>query len=944
MDKKENTEEIKTFEIPPPISAGFAYFLKNYWKERNNIFKELYYILYNNEPPLAETEIIDNQKNDSEDDLSDLKYYENNKDLFKYFEDEKYRASIYMANKKLTIGQKTESEKEDSDERIGDNFMTKTRNTMYLNYKKNYVEKKYNFSNIDFSLSVDTEKNIFFRIKNANIFEINYLIRIKIKNYNINEWAFNSEYGLYLLNKIKKLEKPYPIYSKKDEDFEIKTINSVDYFDDLISKGINEFEDLNYEINLEEIIMDTRQIFDFQFLKSKYAEIMNINEQSPQKRSFKYINKLFQKGNIFEKFIYIFRSKNYMNTEKILNELINIHNKNQGRFLYLDFEYINQLTLRSDLKKYFAFWLIRAFFLNDFFGYKSFYKSINHLIKQGNYAIIIKKLIQHNNENFPGNKLFIILNNVRGEQDHAVIDTIKQYTKNEGCEHNFLVFCDLEDDYNFKKFDEIYMNTDIKLILIPDLIYEDSLSFTEKEIKDLFTAYDADKFADLIKIFHFSSFLDYKSEKNKNDLTVLSLVKKYIKFFNLIVENDLNMSKPIIKNIEFKNKDIENQFLYQYVNYFLNSIETDEKIQDVLNLNDGDFFEKIIILDLITGKIKDTNNNSNFTTIEVNSLFGLELKTLEFEKYEGKDIIFIQKNKTAEIFDFGILINKNGELIMKLYQVSTKKSSEDLAKLDVDIIKLHCINISKNLEKFGKIINKFSFGIIISYSCYNDRKSDYNLFEKDCNKKNFELLIYNIKEKKFYIKDKEIKNNNKKTNLSSLESICSMKDINYLDLPNYDTLFQLNPKLKTMKFVNKNYIHCIEQYYDKDNIYDDIKIIGKVEYNESFISSSIKDNDLGLVITGYIPGEIIDRVNKQNNSLQVKNTNYRIISEGGNIQIYKQDPDYKSISETNEVNDYLKNPNILLYKFNEKNYLSKKRNPENLFFEDIVTNKKKKNN
>ena len=594
-----------------------------------------------------------------------------------------------MANKKLTIGKKKESEKEDSDERIGDNFMTKTRNTMYLNYKKNYVEKKYNFSNIDFSLSVDTEKNIFFRIKNANIFEINYLIRIKIKNYNINEWAFNSEYGLYLLNKIKKLEKPYPIYSKKDEDFEIKTINSVDYFDDLISKGINEFEDLNYEINyeinLEEIIMDTRQIFDFQFLKSKYAEIMNINEQSPQKRSFKYINKLFQKGNIFEKFIYIFRSKNYMNTEKILNELINIHNKNQGRFLYLDFEYINQLTLRSDLKKYFAFWLIRAFFLNDFFGYKSFYKSINHLIKQGNYAIIIKKLIQHNNENFPGNKLFIILNNVRGEQDHAVIDTIKQYTKNEGCEHNFLVFCDLEDDYNFKKFDEIYMNTDIKLILIPDLIYEDSLSFTEKEIKDLFTAYDADKFADLIKIFHFSSFLDYKSEKNKNDLTVLSLVKKYIKFFNLIVENDLNMSKPIIKNIEFKNKDIENQFLYQYVNYFLNSIETDEKIQDVLNLNDGDFFEKIIILDLITGKIKDTNNNSNFTTIEVNSLFGLELKTLEFEKYEGKDIIFIQKNKTAEIFDFGILINKNGELIMKLYQVSTKKSSEDLAKLDVDL-------------------------------------------------------------------------------------------------------------------------------------------------------------------------------------------------------------------------------------------------------------------
>lgn len=943
MDKKENTEEIKNFEIPPQISPGFAYFLKKYWKERNNIFRELYKILYDNDPPLAETDIIDNQKNDSEDDLSDLKFYENNKDLFKYFEDKKYRASFDMYNEKQAMGKKKESERENSNERVGDNFMAKTKNTIYLNYKKNYVDKEYKFSNTDFSLSADTEKNIYFRIKNAKIFEINYLIRIKIINDNINEWVFNSEYGLYLLNKIKKVEKPYPIYSKKDEDFEIKTINSVDYFDDLISKGINEFEDLNYEINLEEIISDTRQMWDFQLLKSKYAEIMNINEQSPQIISFKYLNKLLKRNNIYEKFIYIFGSKNYMKSEKILNELIDLYIKSQCRFLYLDFEYINQLTFRSALKKYYAFWLIRAFFFNDFERFKSFYKSINNLIKQGNYGIIIQKLIQYNNENFPGFKLFIILNNVRGEQAHSIIDTIKQYTKNEGCEHNFLVFCDLEDDYNFKKFDEIYMNRDIKLILIPDLICEDFLSYKEGDINDLFAQYDPVKFADLITIFHFSSFLDYKSDNNKNDLAVLSLVKKYIKFLNLIVENDLDISKPIIKNIEFKNKNIENLFFYQYVNYFLNSIETEQKIQDVLNLNDGDFFEKIIILDLITGKIEKNNKKSNFITLEVNSLFGLELTNLELENYKGKDIIFIQKNKTAEIFDFGILIHRNGDLIMKLYQVSTKKTSQDMAKLDVDIIKLHCINISKNLEKLGKI-KKFSFGIITSYSCYKDRNTDFKIFEEDCNKKNYELLIYNIKDKKFYIKDEDIKNNNNNIDLSSLESICSMKDINNLDLPNYETLFRLNPKLKTMKYVNKNYIHCIEKYYDRDNIYDDIKIIGKIEYNESFINSSIQDNDLGLLITGYIPGEVNDKLNQKNNALQVKDVNYRIISEGGNIQIYKKDTTNNSISETNEVMDGLKNPNILLYKFKGSNYISKKRNPENLFFEEVLINKKKKKN
>ena len=124
-------------------------------------------------------------------------------------------------------------------------------------------------------------------------------------------------------------------------------------------------------------------------------------------------------------------------------------------------------------------------------------------------------------------------------------------------------------------------------------------------------------------------------------------------------------------------------------------------------------------------------------------MFGLNLDNINLEKFKGKNIIFTQKSKTAEIFDFGILINYNGELIIKLYQVSIKKSKEDLAKLDIDIIKLHCLNISKTLQKLGQI-KKFSFGIITSFNSYKNDKKNYILMKNDCEKKNYELLIYNI--------------------------------------------------------------------------------------------------------------------------------------------------------------------------------------------------------
>ena len=326
--------------------------------------------------------------------------------------------------------------------------------------------------------------------------------------------------------------------------------------------------------------------------------------------------------------------------------------------------------------------------------------------------------------------------------------------------------------------------------------------------------------------------------------------------------------------------------------------------------------------------------------LEVNSLFEFDLGDINLEEYKGKNILFIQKNKTAEIFDFGILINQNNQLIMKLYQITTKKSQSDLDKLDVDIIKLHCVNISKQLEKLGKII-KFSFGIITSYKCYKNKDVVYNLMKKDCQKKNFELIIYNIIEKIFYIE------NDKDKKLLPLENIYSINDINVLSLPNYDSFFSWNPRLITMKNLNENYIHCLQKYLGVSPISKDVKIIGKIDYDKSFITESLNDSDLGLLISGYTNEELDEEANllqeKEKPPIMIKDDlEYKIIKYKGKNEIYAKNPRDNSIKEINELIKGLTKPHIIAFKYNENKFLNKKRHPDNLFSDKIICFKKKK--
>lgn len=440
-EKNEKLEEEGEEEEIDPLERNksyflpeFEYFRKKYWNKRYKIFSELYNILYDNNKSIKDTEIKNEVINDLDDTFSDIK--EDMKTYFECFENQRLKPiSINIDNDNKNSKNEKENEEKNNKTNINfeNEFLLNSRELIFKNYLKNYVKKKYKFSNNEFTLSVNSNQHVFFQINNIKIFEINYLTKIKLGD-NIEEWVCNSVYGLYLLYEIKKYIKPYPVYQDdKIDDIEIKTISNENDFDAAISNGINEFEDLylDKKINLDDIIYNINTFFNLDLLisNSPYYKFLNINILIDKKGNYKFLDNLFAKKNYLEEYTYIFGSKNYFNTYNILDNLINIYKKHSGRFLYLDLDYITNLKEINELKQYLAFWLPRAFFNEHYDQYKSFFLDIVDSIKLENLNYIIKRLIEFTQKIYKIGKLFIILNNVNTEKSHKFIENIKKSSK-----------------------------------------------------------------------------------------------------------------------------------------------------------------------------------------------------------------------------------------------------------------------------------------------------------------------------------------------------------------------------------------------------------------------------------------------------------------------------------------------------------------------------------
>ena len=948
------------------LTNEMAFFRKYYWKERNSIFEEIYKILVSDN---KEEEKEDNGEI-FEDNLSDVNDFDDN--LIQEFNlDSNSNNDEFDMEMKMEVEDedKVEDENKDEDENndedkskesIDDehksffniNNLKKSKKIIYKNYIEKYLKEKYIFKNKNFSLMANIKKEVFLRINKKDIFRIDYLKQIKVRNEK-KEWVCNSYYGLYLLHKIKKCKNPYPVCKPENDNLQQeKTISKEDDFDYIIFNGIDEINDMNYEINLDEIIDNIKKNTSIKSImknKNCYSDFLNIKKEDFYKiiPCSKYLYSFYGR-NYQEIFTYIFGNESCLNNLEIIEILNDQYYKYKKRFFYLDFDYIDKIKKKKDLKKYFAYWFSKVFLKNNYNDFKSAFENIVKTIDKENIVYTIKSVIKINRKfynlvNF-NEKVYIILNNVNSEKSHAIINNIKN-TMEVSSDFSFLVFCNIENDYNINNFFHLYSDNEIRLIMLNDDPKDKKINYNENEIKALFSKdNDLTNFSELIKLFNFNIFINSKEIISFNIIQEISFIKKYIKFIYLECENNRNGNKPKIKNIKFKNREIETIFLKFYEDYCLNFIKNESNMNRFLNIKDSDFFENLVILDILTEKIVKDGNWKNFEKFKVKSLFGLNIdKNFNFEKYKNKNILFTQDNMTSEIFDFAILICENKKLIMKLYQVSTNKTEKDFEKLDIEIIKLHCINIQKNLYKLGEI-EDFSFGIITSYTCFekykNNISNEFQIMKNNCDKQNYELLIYDIKDKTF-----KYEKNDKLINFNYLFSI---KNEYKIYLPNYNSIFSKNPRFITMKNINQKYNDCIKNYLNST----DIKIIGKISYDKEFLDAKITDDDIALLISGEV-------IIKDDNKTSDKKSEIIIIKNSSKVQLQKDDKKKKIkifkyngensiiekngevVQELNNIKDIsLINSHIILIKLGDNGFLKKKRKNEDLFLEELIAKKK----
>lgn len=881
-------------------------------------------------------EEVDNKKNESmeednyeeEESMEEDNYEEKESLEEKNFEEEENESSI--------IGNFTDK----------DDFLKNSKKNIFNKYQTNYIEKKYEFKNKDFSLGLDEQKNVYFQIKKRNIFKIDYLLQINLIDKK--EWVCNSYYGLYLIYIIEKFTKAYPkLDENSNSKIKEKTIENFNDFDMAISYGITNFKDFNYELDFDLFLKDAKYHSSNDLIeKSQFKEFLNL-EYSKNNKGGKEFQSLFY--TIFRKpfptlLTYIFANEYDLNNKTIINSLNNCYFSSNDRFLYLDINYIDNIKTNNDLKAYFSYWIIKVFLKQNYKSYKEICKNIMKIISLNNIEKLIEYVIRYNDTIYGSsqNKLFIVLNNV-DEKYHNIINNIK---KNMEFNYNFYIIaiCNINRDYNLNLFFQLYGDNTSNLYIIEDSQNPKEVKYKNKDINKLFNENkDLNSFCDLVKLFNFNYYMRYNFDKLKIIKEDIFFLKRYFKFINLICEN--NNGEINIINLKFKNKSIENKFLAHYQNCATHFINSEKHLKMILGNTDGCFFEAALILDILTERIGHNiiKDLLDFEKMKVKSIFGFQFnKDFKSDKYKEKNLLITQESLVGEIFDFAILINENNNILMKLIQVSTNKSKEDLERLDSAIIKLHCINIQNEFKKKGIYINNFSFLIItskIAYNKYLDNKnlnSGYKLMDEFCKRQNYELIIYDIVERKLQIE--------KGNKLEDYQNLYKFENKTSLVLPDYNNFFKLEPKFMSTKNVNQKYCEHLGQYLAQNNSNNYPKIIGKIKYNTKLIDENIEDEGIGLLISGVIKSKI-EIKNKQiiykKNKDRIK-SEIKIFKEKNKTYIYEKNKEKKQIDEIQKLPKYFSKAHAILIKLNKNtNLLGKKRYPEYLFIEELL---KKRNN
>ena len=500
-----------------------------------------------------------------------------------------------------------------------------------------------------------------------------------------------------------------------------------------------------------------------------------------------FLNDIFT-TNFHHNHFYCYNAKSGL-TLCLLQILEQKRKRSKIRYFHFNSEYIKKYK-----KKYIYFKLAKLFQKDEKSLYKEIANKISKKIRKYDIQAILTEIIKNLND------IYIIFDNIK---ENSILIEIKKIITNleyleteNNNKFTILKFIEINSDtffwiFHLNYFSTIFPNENSYKQLLPVDEYVKTLSCeNEKDKIDVIEKYkintksyifginnnnSIEYLIFLFKLLHINTytknnnFLDY----NYNIYLISFLPYLYISLYNT------NYFQFSIDKIQFRGNFIKEMVYDLFVSLISEKILTENIFRELKNKStEGIYLEKEIIYHLVT-------KNIAFEKISIEKIYCFNSK---IEKNITKsEIIFIQELERAPIYDFGIIIDNEGEPVFKGYQIGINKPRYSLANLSKERIKMDILYFISKINKFlNKKITKFSFGIITTINAYfSNSKIDFNIdtnyieindfainednnkeendneyknyktMKKHCNENNFEFILFDPKDKIFYIEDEK---------------------------------------------------------------------------------------------------------------------------------------------------------------------------------------------
>ena len=687
-----------------------------------------------------------------------------------------------------------------------------------------------------------------------------------------------------------RLIKKKKILFSEDDKIDKASGSSSESFDDKTTLDIdlvqNEVRVHKNPFNLEKTFEKSQKIFNpvvsNENLGDYFHDLIlpkNINESNfvCNKNYLTLLNKIF--NNNYNNHFYFYNANSGI-TLCLLQIFEHYREINQTRYFHFNCEYLNKYK-----KEYIYFKLAKLFKKEEKELYKDITNNIENEIKNYNIQGILTYIIK-NLDN-----VYIIFDNIKVDDAlQKILSIIINLQHTEG-KKKFTIFKFIQINSEtlnsipyLNYFSTIFPNENSYKQDIPVYEFAKTLSYDKEEDKiKCIEAYkdktklDISRINDnsidylifIFKLLHHSSYMENNDFLDYNYKYLI----KYLPYLYIYLYNDKYI-KCCINNIQFKGNFIKEIIYNTFIYLMSEKMITQDIFRELKNKStEGIYLEKELIYYLVT-------KNIEFDKIKIDKIYCFNYK-LE-ANITKSEIIFIQDDERAPIYDFGIIIDFNGELIFKGYQIGINKPKSSLSRLSKKRIKIDILYFISKINNFlKKKITKFSFGIITTANAYysnlnnkvnvddeyieiddyniieNSKKEDneseyknYKIMKNHCNENNFEFIIFDPKKKEFYIDEGKsglnIINFKQYFNPNTINSVT-----NYIfNNENNSNIIKIPLYANEIKKSDINYIY--EQVTEiKDNKLDFIGKFGK-EKNEEKVEVIRKINFDNLVDNKYL--------------------------------------------------------------------------------------------